>query len=634
VQRREHIKMADAVRTALIASGPPKAGIACALKVLLLMLHFTVWEEVSHAQALPLGQHVVRFEVVTEGLNGPLVGNVVNQRAQMIPIDMSPLGDGRQLVITLSGHIRLLQADGSLAPGAYLDTYNSNSPPVIGTTGGEITDFRQIGNTSIAVHPGFLSPQSRGYGKFYTITSELPNVVSADFEDGTDSIVDSVVTEWTVAPAAVASATQLTLSGPGANVAQREVLRSARPGIIHTLVDMAFGTDETLYLTSGDGGGNAFPNTSGSAFNQDRHTNALDPRNVFGSILRIDPLDLPNDSRPLGGQNGQYRIPTDNIGFIDASADTHNETFAYGFRSPYRINVDRENGQIFVGDVGESDREEINRVINGGNYGWGAYEGTTVERSDLIAKAAGAIPPMFELHHNLNGYSESTNIVGGFVYRGSAIPGLIGKYVFADVGENNGGQPSNVVELYYGDTSTTSASSRDNLFRMQLELPDGLTLPDRIWSIAEDESGELYLLVGPDRLDLFQRGSGEMDGGIWKLVAPLYAFNGIAGDVNQDSIVSGDGSGLAESDDVRAFIQGWMTSGHTTQFDKVTHGDLNFDGATNLMDWYLLVRSYPDAATLDFQSLMQSASMPEPTALALCMYLGAFLCLLRRRRIG
>jgi hypothetical protein len=324
------------------------------------------------SQTLPFGSQVARLEVVTQGLNGVLSGNVVNQRAQMIPVDMSPMGDGRQLIITLAGQVRLLQANGSLAPGAYLDLYNSNSPPVIGTTGDEITDFRQIGNTSIAAHPGFLNPQSRGFGKFYAITSELPNVIPTDFDDGTNSIVDSVLTEWTVSPSAVASATQLSFGGANANVTSREILRSARPGIIHTLVDMAFGPDETLYLTSGDGGGNAFPNTSGAAFNQDRWTNALDPRNLFGSILRIDPLDLPNDTRPRGGVHQQYRVPTDNIGFIDASADTPIETYAYGFRSPYRINVDRQSGQVFVGDVGESDREEINRVINGGNYGWGA----------------------------------------------------------------------------------------------------------------------------------------------------------------------------------------------------------------------------------------------------------------------
>jgi glucose/arabinose dehydrogenase len=562
---------------------------------------------------IPVGVITARLEPMVEGLNGVLTGNTVNTRTQMIPVDMSALGDGRQLVFTLSGHVRLLQANGTLAAGAYLDTYNSNSPPIVGTTGGEVTDFRQIGNTSIAAHPGFLNPQSRGHGKFYTITSELPDVFSADFDDGAESIVDSVVTEWSVTPSAVASTTQLLV---GVNVSKREVLRAARPGIIHTVVDMAFAPDETLYITSGDGGGNAFPNTNGNAFGVDRWTNAQDPSNIFGSILRIDPLSFPNDTRPIGGQNGQYRIPSDNFGVADGDPDSLPETFAYGFRSPYRINIDPADGAVYVGDVGEGQREEINRVTNGGNFGWGAFEGTRIERPALVAGAAGALPPLFELYHNLNGQSESTNIVGGFVYRGTAIPALTGKYVFADVGEDNGGQPTNVVEIYYGDPTTNAASTRDNLFQLNLELPGGASLPDRIWSIAEDESGELYFLVGPDRLDLFNRTPGETDGGIWKLMTPSNPLNGIAGDVNQDGIVNGDGTGSWTSDDVTAFVAGWLTRGWQTNYDRFTHGDMNFDGRTNLTDWYILGTNHADVGSLDLAALIEGRNVPEPTLIA------------------
>ncbi|MFI4862528.1 MAG: PQQ-dependent sugar dehydrogenase [Phycisphaerales bacterium JB063] len=486
----------------------------------------------THANAqsqVPLGSEQIQLVPLVDGLNGVLTGNTANDRPQLIPVDMTPLGDGRHLVLTLTGHVRLLQADGTLAPGAFLDTYNVNSPPPFGSPGTE-SDFRQIGNTSIAAHPGFLDPNSRGYGRFYVVTTELAEVgvpnnngEDADFFDGVGSIVDNVITEWTIDPSAISGATQLNVSGPNANVTQREVMRSQRPGIIHTLADIAFTPDEYLIITSGDGGGNAFPNTDGSAFNQDRFTNAQDPRNIFGSVLRIDPLALgSNDSRPTGGRFDQYYIHPDNFGNTDGDPDTHAETFAYGLRSPYRISVDQVTGQIFIGDVGEGAREEINLIVNGGNYGWGAYEGTALVRPDLLPDSDEPQPigPVWELYHNLpGGINEANNVVGGFIYRGTELEGLQGMYIFADTGEDNDGEPNNVIDIYYGDLDAANGDARTGLQRFQIVLPEDLELPDRIWSMAEDENGELYLLVGPDRLDFFNLEAGETDGGIWRITA-------------------------------------------------------------------------------------------------------------------
>lgn len=585
--------------------------------VRLIVTFLALSTSVLRAQSpIPVGPIRVGLEPVVTGLNGNLTGNTANTRKQFIPIDMSPLGDGRQIILTLGGHVRLLQADGTLAAGAYLDTFNGVSSPLPGDL-----NFRDIGNTGIAAHPGFLDPQSRGYGKFYTLTAELPDIFPADFDDGVDSVMDSVVTEWTVAPSAIASATQLSL---GANVTKREILRSARPGIIHTLIDITFTNDEYLIVPSGDGGGNAFPNTEGNAFGQDRFTNAQDPTNIMGSVLRLDPLALPGDTRPAGGQNGQYRIHPDNWGVTDGDPDTPGETLAYGVRSPYRVTVDRQTNDIYLGDVGESSREEISRIVNGGNYGWGAYEGSLLVRPE-IAPGPGeppATPPMFELYSNLNGQSESVNIVGGFVYRGSEIPALQGKYVFADTGENEFTQPTNVLELYYGDPNTTSASTRDNLFQLQIELPDGMSLPDRIWSIAEDSDGELFLLVGPSRGDLFTVGPGETDGSILKLVAATGPPNGIAGDVNQDGIV--------DNQDVLAMKAGWYTTGHASSYQKYTHGDLNLDGITNLQDLYLLHEALLGSGS--GADLISQVPEPSATALLLVVLVTSLSTAMRRSR--
>jgi hypothetical protein len=91
---------------------------------------------------IPTGPLKVRLQPVVSGLSGTLTGNTANSRRQFIPIDMSPLGDGRQLVFTLGGHVRLLQANGTLAAGAYLDTFNNVSSPLPGDL-----NFRDIGNT-------------------------------------------------------------------------------------------------------------------------------------------------------------------------------------------------------------------------------------------------------------------------------------------------------------------------------------------------------------------------------------------------------------------------------------------------------------------------------------------------------
>ena len=205
--------------------------------------------------------------------------------------------------------------------------------------------------------------------------------------------------------------------------------------------------------------------------------------------------------------------------------------------------------------------------------------------------------------------------MGGFVYRGTAIPQLQGKYIFADTGEDNGGQPTNNVDLFYGDPTSTNASSRDDLFRLQIELPDGVSLPDRIWSIAEDESGELYLLVGPDRLDLFQLHAGETDGGIWKLTAPLFVLNGIAGDVNQDGFVNGNGLGPIDSDDVAAFIAGYGTTGYASPYEQFTHGDMNFDGNTDILDWFMLVQHHENATGINLSAIFGDHEVPEPSSL-------------------
>ncbi|MEM6750846.1 MAG: PQQ-dependent sugar dehydrogenase [Planctomycetota bacterium] len=438
---------------------------------------------------IPQGDLEVRMQIVTGGLAGAVDGD-----AQISPTDLTPDGTGRMFVSTLGGVVRVLDASGNLLPAPLLTQAQTNNTP---------SPIGEWGMTSIAVHPDFNSPGAAGYGKFYTITTE-PNAAAAiDFGQNGDH--QDVVKEWTLAnPAAN------TWGAPGDTV--REVLRVGQPGTPHNTVDLAFDPSGLLHITTGDGGANTFQS-------QDKST-------IFGSVFRIDPLNTAGPSIARAGANGQYGIPDSNPYLADPNA--LDEAFAFGLRSPYRINPDRLTGRFYIGDVGQSDIEEINRLIEGANYGWNDKEGTfrsgqgngccrvepdipqrnggitLVEEFDLT-------DPVFEYDHG-----EGVTIIGGFVYRGSLLPELQGKYVFADLGE---GLPS--ARLFYGDLATGDVEEffidpDGDTFLGQLgpEAGSQLPLPERIISIGEDENGELYLLgVGID-----PRSGGGLDGVVVRLV--------------------------------------------------------------------------------------------------------------------
>ena len=126
------------------------------------------------------------------------------------------------------------------------------------------------------------------------------------------------------------------------------------------------------------------------------------------------------------------------------TSSTLAEIWAHGFRSPWRLNFDRQTGKLYLGDVGENLWEEVDLVEKGKNYGWGHMEGT--HDGTLVAGDGTLVPgltlPIIELGHSSGSIPTeqraSNSIDGGFVYRGTAIPELYGKYVFADLGQGFG----------------------------------------------------------------------------------------------------------------------------------------------------------------------------------------------------
>ena len=205
-----------------------------------------------------------------------------------------------------------------------------------------------------------------------------------------------------------------------ANPASKKVIITIlHPGAAnHNGGRLSFGTDGYLYFGTGDGGGGGDPNN-----------NAQNGTSLLGKMLRIN-VDIPNP--PLN-----YSIPDDNP-FINNPAIA-DEIWAFGLRNPWRWSFDRLTGDMWIADVGQGAREEINVAKAGNtkglNYGWRCYEGTRAYNLSNCAAADQYVSPVFEYPHNqtTGGYA----VTGGFVYRGLEYPGFYGYYIFVDYQSRN-----------------------------------------------------------------------------------------------------------------------------------------------------------------------------------------------------
>jgi glucose/arabinose dehydrogenase len=211
---------------------------------------------------------------------------------------------------------------------------------------------------------------------------------------------------------------------------------------------IAFGPDGFLYIALGDGGG------ADDQFNNGQNLNSL-----LAKILRID-------VHPANPANA-YDVPANNP-FVNM-APRRPETWAFGLRNPFRFSFDRLTGQLWVGDVGQGAREEIdNATVGGRNFGWPRFEGTLLNRTDVdLVTGTQHTPPIKEYDHSL-GFA----IIGGYVYRGS-MASLDGKYVYCDYGSGT---------VWAMDTP----NGTNNVV---------LTSAPNPTSFGEDNDGELYLVT-------------------------------------------------------------------------------------------------------------------------------------------
>ena len=219
------------------------------------------------------------------------------------------------------------------------------------------------------------------------------------YVDYTDSSGNTVIAEFAVAA-----------DGTFDAASERHVLEIDQPYANHNGGNVVFGPDGYLYIGMGDGG---------ASFDPERR--ALNVAEWLGKILRIDPV----------AANGQpYTVPADNP-FVGV-AGAHPEIWSVGVRNPWRFSFDSATGDLWIGDVGQNEWEEVDLSTaaagagRGVNFGWSAMEGTHRRNDDQ--SPAGATGPIYEYPHGDDGCS----ISGGVVYHGNAIPSLDGWYVFGD----------------------------------------------------------------------------------------------------------------------------------------------------------------------------------------------------------
>jgi glucose/arabinose dehydrogenase len=262
----------------------------------------------------------------------------------------------------------------------------------------------------------------------------------------TDQADDVHVAEFRAAPA----------SDQADRNSERTVLLVQHPFENHNAGALAFGPDGMLYVTMGDGGSGGDPFRNGQNLGS-----------VLGKILRID----------VDG-NLPYAIPPDNP--FAGTVLARPEIWAYGLRNPWRFSFDRATGDMYIGDVGQSRREEVNVGLASGrggeNYGWNVTEGFLCFSPAVGCDIAGITPPVIDYATGAGG---ACAVTGGYVYRGCRMPGYQGTYFYGD----------------YCSTFVRSFRLQGNAAVDQRDFTATLSRDiDALSSFGQDHDGELYLV--------------------------------------------------------------------------------------------------------------------------------------------
>ncbi|MHC4891198.1 MAG: PQQ-dependent sugar dehydrogenase, partial [Planctomycetota bacterium] len=425
----------------------------CRVSYCFFMTMFVSFASYSFAE-IAKGDIVIKLEAVATGLTAPIYATNAGD------------GSGRLFIVEQSGQIRIVEND-VLLPTPFLDI--ADKIPALNSF------FDERGLLGLAFHPDYATN-----GRFFIRYSVPRDGDSSEPCFGTSRGCHSeVLAEYSV------SADNPNLADPTSEII---LFTIDEPQFNHDAGNVAFGPDGFLYFTLGDGGG-AHDGLADSPVSHGPTGHGQNIETALGSILRID-VDSPPQA-PLA-----YAIPPDNPFVGKTGLD---EIYAYGMRNPYRFSFDNGpggDGSLFLADVGQNLFEEINIVEKGGNYGWAVREAFhcfdpfNPLSPPLSCPGTGPIgepllDPIAEYAHPGSGFSPEGGItvVGGFVYRGSRSPSLVGKYVFGDFS----GQfvvPSG--RLYYLDESTPGDFEIREFQIGADDIPYGLFLK----GFGEGEDGE------------------------------------------------------------------------------------------------------------------------------------------------
>ncbi len=401
----------------------------------------------------------------------------------------APDSSHRLFIVDESGKVWIVPQNGTMLSTPFLDI--SNKLVTLNP------NYDERGLLSIAFHPQFKTN-----GKFYAFYTAPPRAGGP-----------APGVNWN----SLTRISEFKVSSADPNVAdlasERVLLEADHPQLNHNGGTLAFGPDGYLYISIGDGGnkddvGNGHlsdwyaTNAGGNAQNL--------WANLMGKVLRID----VNNGSPYG-------IPADNP--FAASPNFKKEIYAYGFRNPYRFSFDMGgNHELYLGDAGQSLYEEIDIVNKGNNYGWNVKEGTVCFNtdSDLLVRpdcsstdslGKPLTDPIIQLTNtaNPNGKGIATVIVGGNVYRGTALPQLQGRYVFGIFSQGGSGATGANAKLYVAKSAASGLWSFDELTMKDYPTNLGYYLK----GFGQDLSGELYItLTGV-------QGVSGTTGKVYKLVA-------------------------------------------------------------------------------------------------------------------